>query len=52
MHNYCLRQEKSAQCMVPPPFNALAVLAYPVYYYAMSACGVSLCGTLSNVILR
>ena len=38
--------------MIPAPFNALVVLAYPIHYYVMSACGLSLCGMLSNMKLR
>jgi hypothetical protein len=52
VNDYMLNLERSALCMLPPPFNFITTLAAPWQRYYLRHHGVSLAGTIADVTME
>lgn len=48
---YLLLKERHVFCMLPAPFNLISTLTYPFHYAMIDRTGVSIAGTVSNLVM-
>lgn len=48
---HLLLRERHVFCMLPSPFNLIPTLTYPFHYFLLEHTGISLAGTVSNLVM-